>query len=169
MFKNLLNEKLKNDDKLFINTTSNIHGSSLNSGYRLAVSGGIKDTAFDHEEIACFAAEYLLDAYPHLLKARYGIDELPQQEVEFLEELGRKRGCVKAGGHVDFHKASEILVNEIRDKTLGNITFETPEMVEKENVYFEEFQAKKIADREAKKEARGRGRKNKPKKKKSGK
>lgn len=83
--------------------------------------------------------------------------------------MGRKRGCVKGGGHVDFHKASEILINEIRDKTIGNITFETPDMVEQENVYFEELQAKRIADREAKKEARGRGRKNKPKKKKSGK
>ena len=143
--------------------------SNENSGYRLAVSGGIKDTAFDHDEIACFAAEYLLSAYPELLKARYSLDELPTHEVEFLEAMGRKRGCVKSGGHVDFHKASEILVNEIRDKTLGNITFETPEMVEKENIHFEQFQAKKIADRLALKEARGRGRKNKPKKKKSGK
>ena len=139
------------------------------SGYRLAVSGGVKDTAFDHDDIACFAAEYLLTAYPDLLKARYNLDELPEQEVEFLEAMGRKRGCVRAGGHVDFHKASEILVNEIRDKTLGKITFETPEMVEKENAYFEELQAKKIAEREAKALARGRGRKNKPKKKKSGK
>lgn len=140
-----------------------------NSGYRLAVSGGIKDTAFDHEDIACFAAEYLVTAYPELLKERYKIDDLPQQEVEFLEELGRKRGCVKGGGHVDFHKAAEILINEIRDKTLGNITFETPEMVEKENIYFAELQASRVAEREARKEARGRGRKNKPKKKKSGK
>ncbi|TRX57484.1 ribosome biogenesis GTPase YlqF [Thalassomonas sp. M1454] len=140
-----------------------------NSGYRLAVSGGIKDTAFDHEDIACFAADYLIKAYPELLKDRYGLTEIPDTEIEFLEAMGRKRGCVKGGGHVDFHKASEILINEIRDKTLGNITFETPEMVEKENVYFEELQAKRIAEREAKKEARGRGRKNKPKKKKSGK
>ena len=137
-----------------------------NSGYRLAVSGGVKDTAFDHEEIACFAAEYLLEAYPQLLKARYNLEELPQYEVEFIEELGRKRGCVKAGGRVDFHKASEILVNEIRDKTLGNITFETPELVEKENIHFAELYEKKLAEREAKKQARGRGRKNKPKKKK---
>ncbi len=140
-----------------------------NSGYRLAISGGIKDTAFDHEDIACFAADYLLTAYPELLKKRYKITTLPAQEVELLEELGRNRGCVKGGGHVDFHKASEILINEIRDKTLGAITFETPGMIESENIYFAELQAKRIAEREAKKEARGRGRKNKPKKKKSGK
>lgn len=62
---------------------------------------------------------------------------------------------------MDFHKASSILINEIRDKTLGAITFETPEMVEKEIVHFDKVEADKVAAREAKKLARGRGRKNK--------
>ena len=78
-----------------------------------------------------------------------------------LEEIGRRRGCVKSGGHIDFHKASAILINEIRASTLGGITFETPEMVEKETLHFLEVEAKKVAAREAKKVARGRGRKNK--------
>ena len=137
-----------------------------NSGYRLAVTSAVKDTAFDHDEIACFAAEYLLEAYPDRLKERYKLEELPVTEVELIEAIGRKRGCVKSGGYVDFHKASAILINEIRDKTLGPLTFESPNMVEKEVVYFDELEAKKIAEREDKKEARGRGRKNKPKKKK---
>ena len=132
-----------------------------NSGYRLAVSGAVKDTAFDHDEIACFAAEYLLEAYPERLMARYKLDELPQQEVELIEAIGRKRGCIKSGGRVDFHKTSEILVNEIRDKTLGALTFEAPENVEEENKHFQELEQKKVAAREAKKKARGRGRKNK--------
>jgi ribosome biogenesis GTPase A len=68
---------------------------------------------------------------------------------------------MRSGGHVDFHKASSILINEIRDKTLGAITFETPEMVEREIIHFDELDAKKVAAREAKKLARGRGRKNK--------
>jgi len=132
-----------------------------NSGYRLAISGAIKDTAFEHDDIACFAAEYLLEKYPQQLVKRYEIKDLPTQEVELIEAIGKRRGCVKSGGIVDFHKASAILINEIRDKTLGPITFETPEMVEKEEVYFLEKEAKKVAAREAKKTARGRGRKNK--------
>lgn len=135
-----------------------------NSGYRLAITSAVKDTAYDHDDIACFAGEYLLEHYPERLIARYQLDELPQREVELLEEIGRHRGCVKSGGHVDFHKASAILVNEIRDKTLGGLTFETPEMVEKEEIHFAKLEEKKVADREAKKKARGRGRKNKPKK-----
>jgi len=132
-----------------------------NSGYRLAITSAVKDTAFEHDDIACFAAEYLLEHYPERLKARYKLDKLPDQEVELLEKIGRVRGCMRSGGHVDFHKASSILINEIRDKTLGAITFETPEMIEKETVHFDEVEAKKVAAREAKKLARGRGRKNK--------
>jgi len=132
-----------------------------NSGYRLAITSAVKDTAFDHDDIACFAAEYLLEAYPERLLERYKFDDLPEREIELLEAIGRVRGCMKSGGHVDFHKASAILINEIRDKTLGAITFETPAMIEKEIVHFDKVEADKVAAREAKKQARGRGRKNK--------
>lgn len=132
-----------------------------NSGYRLAVSGAVKDTAFDHDDIAYFAADYLLKAYPERLMERYKLDELPKHEEELIEAIGRNRSCIKSGGRVDLHKAAVILINEIRDKTLGAITFEMPEHIESENAYFAEEEAKKIAAREAKKLARGRGRKNK--------
>ncbi|MEW6983034.1 ribosome biogenesis GTPase YlqF [Colwelliaceae bacterium 6471] len=134
-----------------------------NSGFRLAITSAVKDTAFDHEEIACFAAEYLLSLYPQRLAERYKLEQLPEREVELIEAIGRNRGCVKSGGHVDFHKASAILINEIRDKTLGPITFETPDMIEQEQTYFANLEAEKIVAREAKKAARGRGRKNKRK------
>ncbi len=132
-----------------------------NSAYRLAITSAIKDTAFDHDDIACFAGEFLLDEYPERLQQRYKYESKPQSEIELIEEIGRRRGCIRSGGHIDFHKASAILIHEIRDKTLGGITFETPEMVEKETVYFADKEAKKVAAREAKKEARGRGRRNK--------
>ena len=135
--------------------------SNENSGYRLAVSGAVKDTAFDHDDIAYFAAEYLLETYPERLIERYDLDERPMHEEDLIEAIGRKRSCVRSGGHVDMHKASVILINEIRNKTLGAITFEMPENIEKENAYFAEKEAKKVAAREAKKLARGRGRKNK--------
>ncbi|MGL1955785.1 MAG: ribosome biogenesis GTPase YlqF [Colwellia sp.] len=132
-----------------------------NSGYRLAVSGAVKDTAFDHDDIAYFAAEYLLENYADRLIERYKLNELPQHEEELIEAIGRKRGCVRSGGRVDLHKASVILINEIRDKTLGAITFEAPNIIEKENVHFAKLEEKRVAAREAKKTARGRGRKNK--------
>jgi ribosome biogenesis GTPase A len=135
-----------------------------NSGYRLAITSAVKDTAFDHDDIACFAGEYLLEFYPERLMKRYNLSDLPVQEVDLIDAIGRTRGCIKGGGRIDFNKAATILINEIRDKTLGPITFETPQMVERENKHFADVEEKKIAEREAKKLARGRGRKNKPKK-----
>ncbi|GLX79882.1 ribosome biogenesis GTPase A [Thalassotalea insulae] len=160
-------QRIRLEDGLYLYDTPGMLWPKIvneNSGYRLAITSAVKDTAYDHDDIACFAAEYLLEHYPMRLQQRYDLVDMPEREVELIEDIGRRRSCVKSGGQVDFHKASAILINEIRDKTLGGLTFETPSMIEQEQVYFAELEAKKIAEREAKKQARGRGRKNKPKK-----
>jgi ribosome biogenesis GTPase A len=157
-------QRIKLEEGLYLYDTPGMVWPKIvneNSGYRLAITSAVKDTAFDHDDIACFAADYLLLEYPERLKDRYKLDTLPTTEIEVLEDIGRVRGCVKSGGRVDLHKASAILINEIRDKTLGAITFETPEMVEKEIIYFDKVESDKVAARDAKKLARGRGRKNK--------
>lgn len=132
-----------------------------NSAYRLAVSGAVKDTAFEYDDIADFAAEYLLEAYPERLMERYKLEDKPKGKEDLIASIGRKRGCVRNRGYVDMHKASVIFINEIRAKLLGAITFEMPENIEKENAHFAEIEAKNIAVREATKLARGRGGKNK--------
>lgn len=157
-------QRIKLEDGLYLYDTPGMLWPKIvneNSGYRLAVTSAVKDTAYDHDDIAFFAAEYLLSAYPERLSARYKLDPLPATEVELIEAIGRTRGCVRSGGVVDFNKASAILINEIRDKTLGCISFETPDMIEKEVEYFDKLQADRIAEREAIKLKRGRGRKNK--------
>ncbi|NOQ78486.1 MAG: ribosome biogenesis GTPase YlqF [Gammaproteobacteria bacterium] len=102
------------------------------SMYRLAVSGAVKDTAYEYDDIAFFAAEYLLEAYPDSTMQRYQLEQLPHNELELIEAIGRKRGCLRAGGRVDLDKASKILLSELRGGTLGRITLETPKMIEKE-------------------------------------
>ncbi|PSV21798.1 ribosome biogenesis GTPase YlqF [Photobacterium leiognathi subsp. mandapamensis] len=103
------------------------------SGFRLAATGAVKDTAMDYIDVAFFTVEYLAQAYPELLKARYNLDdEFPESEMELLEEIGRNRGCLQSGGRVDLHKVSEILINELRNGTLGKITMERPEMITQE-------------------------------------
>ncbi|MFT6901078.1 MAG: ribosome biogenesis GTPase A [Colwellia sp.] len=157
-------QRIRLDEGLYLYDTPGMLWPKIineNSGYRLAITSAVKDTAFDHEDIAAFAGEYLLANYPQRLQERYQLKEVPETEVELLEEIGRRRGCVRSGGRIDLHKAAAILINEIRDKTLGEITFETPDMIEIETLYFIELEAKKVAAREAKKAARGRGRKNK--------
>jgi ribosome biogenesis GTPase A len=103
-----------------------------NSSYRLAITGAIKNTAIDFEDIALFAADYLIDAYSQLIVERYKLKQCPDSGFQLLEEIGRRRGCLRAGGIIDIQRASEILIHEIRSGNLGALSFETPEMVLRE-------------------------------------
>ncbi|MBE9568212.1 MAG: ribosome biogenesis GTPase YlqF [Proteobacteria bacterium] len=105
-----------------------------NSSYRLAITGAIKNTAFDFEDIAWFAADYLIDAYGERVVERYKLKQCPESGFKLLEEIARKRGFLRAGGIADTQRASEVLIHEIRNGTLGALSFETPEMIAKEMV-----------------------------------
>lgn len=129
---------------------------NANSGYRLALSGAIKDTAISHDDVAVFAAEYFMQAYPDLIRERFKLDELPSDGTTFLEITGRQRGCLGSGGHVDFHRIASILLNEFRSATLGLITLETPAMAEAEKIETARLMAEKAAEKEAKEAARKR-------------
>jgi ribosome biogenesis GTPase A len=123
-----------------------------NSSYRLAASGAIKDTVVEYDDVGFYAADYLLKAYPELLKERYGIDTLPATEIEFLELAAARRGALRAGGRVNLHKICEVLINELRSGKLGRISLETPEMVIAEELEMAQALAKKQADIEARKQ-----------------
>ena len=122
-----------------------------NSGYRLAITGAIKDTAFDYEDIAFYAAEYLMKQYPELLKTRYKIDQIPEGEWEFMELIGSVRGFKRAGGRVDMHKTCEVLLHEYRQGTIGRICLETPEMTMAEQIIVDEKIAADLLEGKVKK------------------
>ena len=95
------------------------------SAYRLAVTGAIKNTAFEFADIGLYAISALKANYPDRLTRRYGFDTVDAEPVDLLEELGRSRGCLSKGG-VDFNKTGELLLNEIRSGKLGLLSFELP-------------------------------------------
>ncbi|PKM10327.1 MAG: ribosome biogenesis GTPase YlqF [Gammaproteobacteria bacterium HGW-Gammaproteobacteria-3] len=122
-----------------------------NSGYRLAATGAIKDTALKHEAIALFALDYLLATYPERLQARYQLPELPDSADGLLDAVGRKRGCLRSGGHVDSDRAAKILLSELRAGVLGRISLETPEMRERELTELANIRELKAAKKQARK------------------
>jgi len=100
--------------------------------YRLGTTGAIKDTAVSYEDLAFFAAEFLLEAYPQRLRERFNVEELPRTEIALLELIGAQRGCLRAGGKVDLERVSTIFINELRAGLFGPLGFETPEIIEVE-------------------------------------
>ena len=123
-----------------------------NSGYRLATTGAIRDTAISHDQVAYFAAEYLLQHYPDLVLTRYQLEQLPQTEQELMEHIGKKRGCLRSGGHIEMDKVSKILLAELRAGTIGRISLETPAMMEKELVELVIIREQKEAKKKARKQ-----------------
>ncbi len=105
-----------------------------NAGYRLAVTGAIRDTAISHVEIALFAVGYLKDNHASNLIERYRLAGVEMAEQEILTAVGRRRGCLAAGGRVDLDRAAKVVIADIRDGRLGRITWETPAMIEAEMI-----------------------------------
>lgn len=94
---------------------------------RLALAGSIPDTAIDYLTVAMFGARLFLARYPDRLLSRFKLASLPPTPEALITEIGRRRGCLRAGGVVDLHKASEILVHEARSGGLGRISLESPD------------------------------------------
>ena len=128
-----------------------------NSGYRLAASGAIKNTAMEYDDVAFYTAKYLLSAYPERLKERYELDTLPDTELEFLETIGKQRGCLRGGGQVDLNKVSVLFLNELRSGTLGPISLETPALMEAEEIEVQKVKDAKIRKEEERKKRAQKG------------
>ena len=114
-----------------------------NSGYRLAISGAIKDTAMNVEDVAFYLSGYLLKQYPECVNQLLDTKTLPNDDLALLEALGRKRGCLRRGGQVDLEKVSSVLVNEFRTGKLGRISLETPRMIPAEEAQVEQLKEEK--------------------------
>jgi len=143
-------------DLTLIDTPGMLWGNIENeaSGYRLAATGAIRDTALDIQEVASFVAEFLIEAYPERLVQRYDIEPLPRTEIELLEAIARKRGCIVSGGRVDLEKVSRLLIKELRDGELGGLCMETPDSFAAEWAEVEVIRAQKAAKKEARKAMR---------------
>lgn len=153
-----LQQRIEISDQLTLIDTPGVLWPNIeveNSGYRLAATGAIRDTALDLQDVAWFIAEFLRQDYPQLLQQRYALDELPGSEIELLEAIARKRGCIVSGGQVDFEKVSRLLIAELRSGEIGRICMETPDSMDRELAELAIIREKKAE----KKAARQKGKK----------
>lgn len=102
-------------------------------GFKLAVTGAIKDSVIQMQELAIYALKFLEQRYPERLKERYGIDGVDEEIVNTFDAIGKKRSFVSPGGEVDYEMTAEAIVRDIRNQYLGRVTFDyRDEMIAKE-------------------------------------
>lgn len=93
---------------------------------RLAFTGAIKDQILDMEEMACELLNILRRDYASVLCERYKLEEpLCEDGYELLQEIGRKRGMLMAGGAINTERAAIMLLDEYRGGKLGRITLDS--------------------------------------------
>jgi len=148
-------QRIRLGDNIVLSDTPGVLWGNVenkNSGYRLAATGAIKDTAMEYADVAFFVAEYLLECYPQQLKQRYQLDDIPANESDLMTLIGRRRGCLRAGKQIDMEKTAKILIAEFRAGVIGNITLETPVMMENELMALALIKDRKVAKKQARKQ-----------------
>ncbi len=95
-------------------------------GKKLAVTGAIKDTLLNLQDLVVFSIKFLSEHYPERLKERYKLDSVPENVVEMFDQIGELRGALGSGGIVDYDKVSELVIRDIRTEKFGRLTFERP-------------------------------------------
>lgn len=145
------------EDRLVLHDTPGVLWPNLenhDSGYRLAITHAIKETAFENPDIALYALKYLMQHYPETLLKRFQLEKIVENEQEMLDTMAVKRGCLKAGGHPDYERISKILLTELRNGQLGRLTLETPRMTEQEWLVVLKRREEKAAKKAARKQKR---------------
>lgn len=90
----------------------------------LAFTGAINDNVYDVASVVLLLLDTLRRAYPSALIERYRLEgELPSG-IALLEEIGRRRGCLRAGGKIDYEKAEQIVLTDFRSGRLGRVTLD---------------------------------------------
>src|SRR5699024_1638164 len=94
-------------------------------GRKLAAIGTIKHELIPLQDVAAFVIDCLHAHYHHFLEERYDLHEHEDMWDTFVH-IGKKRGALESGGHVNFDKVAEIVLQDFRSGRLGNITLEIP-------------------------------------------
>lgn len=99
------------------------------TGENLAITGAIKDSVLNLEEIAMILCGRLREFYPALLAERY---RLTEQEIydgdlyDLFLAVGRRRGFLMSGGVTDELRTAKTLLDEFRSTKIGRISLEIP-------------------------------------------
>jgi len=96
-----------------------------NNAYNLAFVGSVKDEVLNLAEVAIKLIERLRAINENILINKYGVDyDESTPNLEVLEKIAKKRGCIVKGGEFDLERAGRLLLGDFRTAKLGKICLE---------------------------------------------
>ncbi len=94
------------------------------SAHILAALSSIKEEIIDIMDLSCFILKKMMKLYPNNLYERYGINSIDEDFIETFAIIAQKRGALSKGGVADYDKVASIIVKDLKNGYLGNITLD---------------------------------------------
>lgn len=98
-------------------------------GYHLAGLSSIREDIVNKEDLSIYLLRRIYELYPKKLKERYGISELGEDIIPTLDIIAKKRGALSKGGMSDYDKVYLIILRDIKEGYLGNVTLDRIEQI----------------------------------------
>ena len=93
-------------------------------GYHLAGLSSIKEEIVRKDELAIYLLRRLFYLYPEKIKDRYEITEIGEDIIPTLDIIAKKRGALAAGGVSDYDKVYLIILRDLKEGNIGNVTLD---------------------------------------------
>ena len=90
----------------------------------LAIFSSIKEEILNKEDLALFSIDILTKLYKDKLEERYNIKVDNMTNIEIMESIAKKRGCVTKGNITDYERVSSIILNDIKNNAFKEITLD---------------------------------------------
>lgn len=91
----------------------------------LASFQAIRSEILNLDEVAIHILNKLNDYYPNILKSRYNLDSIDNDDILLAYEvIGKKIGAVVKGGEIDYDRVNNAILNDIKNEIIKNITFD---------------------------------------------
>ncbi|MBR6779184.1 MAG: ribosome biogenesis GTPase YlqF [Clostridia bacterium] len=93
--------------------------------YNLAFVGSVKDEVLNLTDVATRLIARLNEIDCGIIKSKYSVDyDKNTRNIDILELVGKKRGCIIRGGEIDHERAGKVLLTDFRAGKLGRIILE---------------------------------------------
>ena len=90
----------------------------------LAYIGSMNDANIDFADLAFEFLDEMKVKYPHLLKEKYGLEDLTLPTLQLFEGICRRRGFLMRGGEYDYDRCATAIIDDFRKGRIGKVVLD---------------------------------------------
>lgn len=94
----------------------------LSIGYKLAITGAIKDEVYHKEDIVFYFLDFLREFYPQVLSEKYNLN-LEMSNLEMLDKICISKNLL-TNREIDYERTYSAILTDYRNLRLGKITLD---------------------------------------------